>query len=157
MTMNKELLYSPWRINYILSEKEKKCVFCLGSADDANHFVIHRSKHTFVILNHYPYNNGHIMVVPVRHISCLSDLSDIERNELFELVQTSEVVLKKALNADGINVGINLGKAAGAGIESHLHVHLVPRWIGDVNFMTSIGGTRVIPDSFERTYKLLKE
>jgi len=108
-------------------------------------------------MNVFPYNNGHLMVVPNRHISRLNDLQIEELNELFTIVQLSEKVLEKTYNCDGINVGINLGKAGGAGIEEHLHVHLVPRWIGDVNFMTTIGGTRVIPENFEQSFTQLKK
>lgn len=151
------ILYSPWRIDYILSEKEGGCVFCFDTKEDEKHFVVYRTESCFVILNHFPYNNGHVMVIPNRHVSSLNQLSLEENNELFEVVRLTEKVLYKAYNCEGMNIGINEGKAGGAGIESHLHVHLLPRWSGDSNFMTSVGGTRVIPDSFERTYLLLKE
>ncbi len=152
-------LYSPWRLDYILSEKEKGCIFCLKPKvnEDDKHFIVYRSKHCFVILNIYPYNNGHIMVVPNRHASHLFDLHDEERNDLFKIVQESERILTEHYNPQGINIGMNLGKAAGAGIDEHIHVHLVPRWDGDNNFMSTIGGYRVIPESFERTYTQLKE
>ena len=153
------ILYSPWRIKYILSEKEKKCIFCLkpSKKDDEKNLILFRSDSSFVIMNTFPYNNGHLMVVTNNHVSLLNDLNDIQLNDLFKIVRSCEKVLKKVYNPDGINIGLNLGKAAGAGIDEHLHVHIVPRWIGDVNFMTSISGTRVIPESFEKTYKLLKE
>lgn len=155
----KDILYSPWRINYILSEKDDKCIFCVDpkTEKDSDHFIITRSKYSFVILNAYPYNNGHLMIVPNRHCSSLADLPEEEINDLFQLVTLTERVVRKAYNPDGINIGINLGKAAGAGIDDHLHVHLVPRWIGDVNFMTVIGGTRVIPEAFQKAYNQLKE
>ncbi len=154
-----DILYSPWRIKYILSEKEKKCIFCLkpSNKDDEKNLILFRSDLSFVIINTFPYNNGHLMVVTNNHVSSLNDLNDIQLNDLFKIVRLCEKVLKKVYNPDGINIGLNLGKAAGAGIDEHLHVHIVPRWIGDVNFMTSISGTRVIPESFENTYKLLKE
>ena len=190
--MNENILYSPWRLNYILSEKSKSCIFCvkreetesvvpisdwlpkdtaplthqsqseIGTTNevvktDADHFIVYRSKLCFVILNLYPYNNGHIMVVPNRHIADFSGLEKDELHDLFETVQKSEKVLKKVYNPDGINIGINLGKAAGAGIDEHLHVHLVPRWSGDVNFMTTISGFRVIPEDFSRSYQKIKE
>ena len=154
--MNK-LLYSPWRIDYILSEKDDKCVFCFPKENDDKHYVVFRSKSCYVILNHYPYNNGHIMVIPNKHVSTLNELSEEENKELFEVVRLSEKILYNAYNPEGMNIGINEGKAGGAGIESHLHVHLLPRWDGDSNFMTSIGGCRVIPDSYENTFSLLKE
>ncbi len=150
------VLYSPWRLQYILSEKEKKCVFCIDDNDD-KHYIVYRSKSCFVILNLFPYNNGHIMVIPNRHLSELSQLSAEELHDLFETVQKSEKVLKEVYQCEGINVGINLGKAAGAGVDEHLHVHLVPRWSGDCNFMTAVGGTRVIPESMKRTYQRIKE
>jgi ATP adenylyltransferase len=105
----------------------------------------------------YPYNSGHVMVVPYRHVASLNVLKTEELHDLFETVSLTENIIYKSFKAEGINVGMNLGKAAGAGIESHLHVHLVPRWSGDTNFMTTISGTRVVPDSLENTYFILKE
>ncbi len=157
--MNKEYLYSPWRIDYILSQKEQGCIFCLKPEDndDAKHGIVYRSEHCFVIINLYPYNNGHIMVVPYSHVSSLADLKAEEVNDLFSVVRLSEIVLNEVYHCEGMNIGINEGKSAGAGIAEHIHVHLVPRWVGDVNFMTSIGGKRVIPEAFESTYIKLKE
>jgi ATP adenylyltransferase len=110
-----------------------------------------------VILNIFPYNNGHIMVVPNAHIASLGDLNPIELQDLFQTVQLSESVIKKVYNPDGINVGINLGKAAGAGVDDHLHVHILPRWFGDTNFMSSVSATRVVPEDFDITAKKMKE
>ena len=156
--MNDNILYSPWRIDYILSKKtDDQCIFCINPSEDESHLVVYRSLKSFVILNLYPYNNGHIMVVPNKHIASLNDLDSIELSDLFSLVQQTEKIIKKVYTPDGINIGINLGKAAGAGIDSHLHVHLVPRWLGDNNFMTSIAGIRVIPEDFKKTYEKLKE
>jgi len=154
-----DYLYSPWRINYILSEKEKGCIFCIKpeQSDDAKNGILYRSKHCFVILNLYPYNNGHVMVVPYRHVASLYELSSEEINNLFSIVRITEKVLKDCYQCQGLNIGINEGNAAGAGIAEHIHVHLVPRWIGDVNFMTVVGGKRVIPEAFEVTYGKLKE
>jgi len=151
------ILYSPWRMKYIISEKEKRCIFCLDELNDEEHLVVHRSTHCFVILNLYPYNNGHVMVVPNRHVAVLSDCSQDEIHDLFMTVQLSEKVLMGVYQADGINIGMNIGKAAGAGIDEHLHVHLVPRWFGDNNFMTCVSGTRVIPEEFSDSFKRLKE
>lgn len=159
--MSKDFLYSPWRIKYILSEKEKKCIFCQcdrHSEDiDEESLVVYKGLYAYVIMNLYPYNNGHIMVVPYKHLSSLSDLSKDEMICLFELVQTSEQIIKNVFSTDGINVGINLGKAAGAGIDEHLHIHLVPRWFGDSNFMTSISETRVIPEDFIQSRDKLRK
>jgi ATP adenylyltransferase len=154
-----DILYAPWRIKYILSNRDKKCIFCLrpSAENDAKHFILHRANHSFVILNMYPYNNGHLMVIPFKHVSSLNDLKNAELADLFQTVQLCEKVLKAHYNPDGINIGLNLGRAAGAGIDTHLHVHIIPRWNGDVNFMTAVNGTRVIPESFERTYSQLKK
>jgi ATP adenylyltransferase len=154
-----EILYSPWRLNYILSEKEKECIFCMkpSAENDGKNLILHRSKLSVVIMNLFPYNNGHIMVFPAEHKSRLSQLSQAAIHDLFETVQLSERVLQKVYQPDGINIGLNLGKAAGAGIDEHLHVHLVPRWTGDNNFMTVVNGTRIIPESFETAYGKLKE
>ena len=155
----KDILYSHWRMNYILSEKSDECIFCRkeGKEEDRKHFVVYRSEFSFVMLNMYPYNNGHLMVVPKRHCSSLSDLPEVELNDLFGLLRKTEKIIRGCYNPEGINIGINLGKAAGAVIDDHLHIHLVPRWFGDVNFMTVIGGTRVVPESFENAYDKLKE
>jgi ATP adenylyltransferase len=159
MRGNMDVLYSPWRINYILSKKDEECIFCLKpqAAEDEKHFIVFRSRYCYVILNVYPYNNGHIMVVPNRHVSSLGDLERKELNDLFETVQLSEKVLIKTYKPEGLNIGLNLGKSGGAGIEDHIHVHLVPRWQGDANFMSVVGGVRVIPESFEQAYKQIKE
>jgi ATP adenylyltransferase len=125
--------------------------------DDKKNLILYRSKHNFVIMNIYPYNNGHIMIVPYKHVATMQDLNDDELFDMIKTLRLSEKVIKKVYNPDGINVGMNLGKAAGAGIDEHLHIHVVPRWNGDVNFMTVIGGYRVIPESFETTYFKLKE
>lgn len=154
-----DILYSPWRLQYIISEKENQCIFCVkpNSKDDAKHLILYRTELSFVIMNLYPYNNGHLMVVPYRHVARLSDLEMDEVNDLFQLVQTTEGILTRVYHSDGFNIGLNLGKAAGAGIDEHLHVHIVPRWNGDCNFMHSINGTRVIPEAFEQAYAKIKE
>jgi len=154
-----DLLYSPWRLNYILSKKEKDCIFCLKpqADDDAKHLILYRSKLSFIIMNLFPYNNGHLMVVPNRHVSSLIDLNDDELADIMKLTRLCEKVMGKVYRPEGFNIGMNLGKAGGAGIEAHLHLHIVPRWAGDSNFMTVINGTRVIPESFENAYNKLKE
>jgi len=154
-----DIIHSPWRLDYILSEKGEECIFCEKpkAEEDGKHLILYRSEHCYVIINAYPYNNGHLLVVPYQHKSSLGQLNSSELTDLFATVQLCEKILNEVYGPEGLNIGLNLGKAAGAGIEEHLHVHMVPRWQGDVNFMTSVGGTRVIPESFERTYNLLKE
>ncbi|OPX25528.1 MAG: HIT family hydrolase [Candidatus Cloacimonas sp. 4484_143] len=154
-----DILYSPWRLQYILSEKEDGCIFCTkpSKKEDKKHLILYRSVHSFVIMNMFPYNNGHLLVVPIQHVSRLNDLDPEEISDLFQTVQLCEKILEKTYSPDGMNIGLNLGRAAGAGIEEHLHVHIVPRWNGDVNFMSSLGGTRVVPESFERAFDNLKK
>lgn len=152
-------MWAPWRIDYILGEKPGGCVLCDMPAmnDDARNFILHRASTCYVIMNLYPYNNGHLMVVPFRHFSCYEELLSGERAESAELTARAVRALKKAMRPDGFNIGVNQGKAAGAGIDEHLHVHIVPRWNGDSNFMTVVGGVKVIPQCLEDTYRALKE
>ena len=152
-------LYSPWRIDYILGEKEKDCIFCAKqqSNDDAGHLILKRGKLTFIIMNLYPYNNGHLMVVPFRHVARMQELTAEELCELGTMTQLCERALTDAYHPDGLNVGMNLGEAAGAGVADHLHIHVVPRWIGDTNFISTVGNTRVIPEKMEEAYKKLKK
>jgi ATP adenylyltransferase len=156
--MEKKYLYSPWRLDYILSKKEQDCIFCLKPAagDDEKHLIVYRSKYCFVILNLYPYNNGHVMVVPFEHVPDISSLSDATLADIFKTVQLTESVMKNVYHNEGLNVGINIGKAAGAGVDEHIHVHIVPRWLGDCNFMSVVGGKRVIPEDFGHAYQMLK-
>src|SRR5688572_4538562 len=150
-------LWSPWRLEYVTSEKPEGCVFCLPAGASAQaELVVYPGQLAYVILNLYPYNNGHLMVVPYRHESTLADLTRDEMNEVGLLTQRCEVALREAYRLDGINVGVNLGAPAGAGIEEHVHVHLVPRWNGDTNFMTVVGGTRVLPEEIRMTATRLK-
>jgi ATP adenylyltransferase len=144
-------LWSPWRLEYVTGPKPAgRCVFCgaLGQAGP-DPLVVCEGRTAYVILNRYPYNNGHLMVVPRRHLAALGELSPDELHEVAELTQRSEAALHEAYRLEGINVGINLGRSAGAGIHEHLHVHLVPRWVGDTNFMVVIGETRVLPETLE--------
>lgn len=154
-----DILYSPWRLQYILSNKDKECIFCVKPSEDNDekHLILYRSEFSFVIMNIFPYNNGHLMVVPNKHVPNLNGLNKDEIDDLFETVQLCEKVITKVYFPDGLNIGMNLGKAAGAGIDEHLHVHIVPRWSGDVNFMSAIAGTRIIPESFGQAYSKLKE
>ena len=150
-------LWAPWRLSYVTAAPAlpTDCVFCDVCSRDADLLLL-RGTHSFVVLNLYPYNNGHLMVVPNRHLSALEALTPDEQVELMHLTRLSEMALGEAYHPHGINVGINLGKAAGAGIENHLHIHLVPRWSGDTNFMTAIGETRVLPEDLAATVARLK-
>lgn len=156
--MTKKYLYSPWRIEYILGEKATDCVMCRAnkSMDDAGNLILHRAEHCYVILNRYPYNNGHLMIVPFAHKSSISELDAETWQEASELIRICEKAFILVYHPDGINIGMNLGNAAGAGIAEHLHIHMVPRWNGDSNFMSVVCGERVIPEAFESTYDKLK-
>ena len=153
-----EHLWSPWRLAYITGGASPEgCVFCGALTDpDAERLMVFRGRACFVILNLFPYNNGHLMVVPNRHIATLVDAQPDELHEMMEFTRLSEIALREAFDPQGLNVGINLGKAAGAGILEHLHIHLVPRWNGDTNFMTVIGQTRVLPQELPVTADRLR-
>lgn len=153
-----ERLWSPWRLPYVAGPKpDHACVFCDAPRETHQEsLVVFQGATAYVVLNLYPYNNGHLLVVPRRHVARLSDLDAEELAEVARLTQCAEVVLTEAYEPGGINVGINLGKPAGAGIHEHLHVHLVPRWTGDSNFMTVIGGTRVLPEALPDTARRLR-
>jgi ATP adenylyltransferase len=139
-------LWSPWRLEYVTGPKQEGCVFCLAPGSAADPLILYRGTRCFVILNLYPYNNGHMMVVPNRHVASLAALSSEELLEIGVLTQRCEIALNEAYTPQGINVGINLGKAGGAGVLDHVHVHAVPRWSGDTNFMTVVGEMRVLPE-----------
>jgi ATP adenylyltransferase len=150
-------LWSPWRLAYVTSSHPgTDCIFCDAVARADAELVLLRGRHAFVILNLYPYNNGHVMVAPNRHINTLVGLTVDEQSELMAIVRWAEMALTEAYRPQGINVGINLGKAAGAGIEDHLHVHVVPRWSGDTNFMTAVADTRVLPEELGQTAARLR-
>jgi len=146
-------------MEYILMEKPKGCIFChkLEQGKDEANFILFRGRANFVMMNLFPYNPGHLMVAPHRHTSELEDLSQKELLEHFELVRRMVSLLKKSMGAQGFNIGLNLKEVAGAGIAEHLHTHIVPRWLGDTNYMTVTAGTRVIPEAVAATYKRLKE
>ena len=151
-------LWAPWRLSYVTAAPAPPtdCIFCDACAGPDMELLLLRGRHSFVILNLYPYNNGHLMVVPNRHLSALEALTPDEQAELMALARLSEIALTEAYRPHGMNVGINLGKAAGAGIEHHLHIHLVPRWSGDTNFMTAVGETRVLPEDLGATAARLR-
>ena len=150
-------VWAPWRINYIISEKQKVCVFCIKKTREykKRHYILADSKHSFIILNKYPYTAGHIMVLPQRHVSELESLKDDEHTDFFNMLSFAAKALKKAIKPDALNIGANLGKAAGAGIEEHLHFHIVARWDGDHNFMPVIGKTMVVSEYLDGTYDRL--
>ncbi len=152
-----ETLWAPWRIGYIMSEKPEACVFCTKPAEnrDTENFILCRGAHCYVVLNIYPYNNGHLMVVPYEHLPTIELLPLEAAHEIMVLAQRSVRVIREAMGPEGFNIGINQGASAGAGIVDHVHLHVVPRWIGDTNFMPVIGETRVMPQSLESCYDLL--
>jgi ATP adenylyltransferase len=153
-----QTIWAPWRIKYILSEKESECFFCKKLkqvVNDKENLVLYRGKSAFALLNIYPYNNGHIMIAPYAHVSSLTALDREQITDLFHVTQLCERVLTRVIQPEGFNIGINLGKVAGAGVEDHLHVHVVPRWNGDTNYMTAISNTRVIPQQLTETYEVL--
>lgn len=156
--MGTKRLWAPWRIDYILGPKPGECVFCLpeGTAEDADRLVLYRGEHCFVIMNKYPYTNGHIMVCPYRHVMALEDLTPEESGECMRLLQRCTRILKDYFHCEGLNVGLNQGQAAGAGIREHLHFHLVPRWSGDSSFIAALGDVRTIPQHLTETYEGLK-
>jgi ATP adenylyltransferase len=155
-----KVMWAPWRVDYITSNKrEDGCIFCnrLAQKDDRANLILKRGKHAFVIMNRYPYSNGHLMAVPNRHVSSPAELSTEETIELMALVNECAAALSSEMKTQGMNIGMNLGKAAGAGVEDHVHFHIVPRWFGDTNFITVVGDLRVVPEHFQETYdKLLK-
>lgn len=153
-----KVLWAPWRIDYILGPKPDACVFCLpaDSDEDEERLVLHRGEHCFVIMNKYPYSNGHLMVTPYRHLMNICDLTPEEGFEIMRLLQKCTQVLQEAFSPEGVNIGLNMGEAAGAGIREHLHFHLVPRWNGDSSFMAVLDEVRVIPEHLASTYAKLK-
>jgi ATP adenylyltransferase len=149
-----ETMFAPWRMEYLVCEKQEGCVFCKCSTrcDD---YIVFEGKTCFVMLNRYPYVNGHLMIIPQRHLGDISELTMEERSEIFALLDTSVKVLRDAMKPNGFNVGMNLGKAAGAGIAEHVHVHVIPRWEGDTNFMSVVGHVRVVPEDLATTAEKL--
>ena len=153
-----ERLWTPWRLAYVTGDaKSEGCVFCRAQhEDDAEPLIVFRGTVCFVILNLYPYNNGHLLILPNRHIASLAEATHEELVELIEFTRRAEIALNEAYAPHGLNVGVNLGKPAGAGILDHLHIHVVPRWNGDTNFMTIVGGTRVLPEELPQTAARLR-
>ena len=160
-----DVLWSPWRYDYIKSDKNDTsakssgCVFCNilnNSATDEESFILYRAEFNFVILNIYPYISGHLMIIPYEHLADLDQAPKETTDELMDLTKKCQSIFRKVYEPQGINLGMNLGKAAGAGVAEHFHLHFLPRWIGDANFMTAIGQTRTVPESLQTTYEKLK-
>ena len=149
-------LWAPWRMEYILEDKREGCFFCkkLNEKKNLKNLILYQGEYVFVMMNKYPYTNGHLMVAPKRHCLDLGQLDANELREIFELLKASTQVLKASLRPHGFNIGMNIGKIGGAG-EEHLHLHIVPRWAGDTNFMPVIGETKIIPEYLEKTYQKL--
>lgn len=155
-----ERLHAYWRMPYVLAPKNpKECgnpfTHITETGDDAKEYILHRGIHNYIVMNRYPYNAGHLLVLPFREVARLEDLNNEERHELIDLVVEAQNILSRALSPDGFNTGFNFGDAAGAGIPCHLHCHVVPRWNGDTNFMPVIGNTRVLPDSMDAMWQRL--
>ncbi|MGC8976836.1 MAG: HIT family protein [Candidatus Ratteibacteria bacterium] len=155
--MEKNILWAPWRIGYIIKDKKDVCFLCEEIKSKKSKYIVAKEKMSFVILNIYPYNNGHLMIAPIRHVKNLEEIEDEEFMEIIGLLKKSIKILKKNLNPDGFNIGLNLGKVSGAGLEDHIHIHIVPRWNGDTNFMPVISNTKVIPQSLNQLSKILKK
>ena len=151
-------LWAPWRMDYIRTPKEDGCVFCKKhqSTKDRENLLLFRGEESFVLMNLYPYSNGHLMISPYKHTSNTNDISSIGNQEIMFLTNKSMEIIKNIMGADGFNIGANLGKAAGAGIEEHLHFHIVPRWIGDTNFMPVLGNTKVMVEGLQETWDSMK-
>ena len=153
-----DYLWSPWRYGYITASGEgRECVFCAAAKAPVgvNSLVVHRAEFNFVILNRFPYTNGHLMVVPYQHAASLGELRDETLVEMIRLARDAERRLTEVYHPDGLNLGLNLGRSAGAGVAGHVHLHALPRWTGDVNFMTAVGETRVLPEDLATTWEKL--
>jgi ATP adenylyltransferase len=148
-----EVLFAPWRYEYLVADRPGNCIFCEAAAskEEDGSLVVHRGRRVFVLLNRYPYTNGHLMVAPYEHRAWLSDSDEETLAELIATVARGERILIENYRTEGLNIGLNLGSAAGAGVSDHYHVHIVPRWIGDTNFMTVTGGVRVVPEELSIT------
>lgn len=150
-------LWAPWRIKYIKNKRQKKCIFCSSLKRTRSNYVIFRNAYSFAMLNIFPYNNGHTMISPNRHIGELSQLKDAEALDLIHSLDRAKALIEEVLKPDGYNIGINIAKIAGAGVPKHLHIHLVPRWKGDTNFMPTLYDTKIISQSLDELYKQLKK
>jgi ATP adenylyltransferase len=154
-----ERIWAPWRMEYIGKEKPEECILCHKPKQkkDAPNYILYRGEKNFVILNSYPYNPGHLMIAPYRHIARLEELTDEELYEHFKMVTRSIKALKQVINPGGFNIGMNIGRISGAGIDGHIHTHIVPRWEGDTNFMPVLFDVKVVPEALSETYEKLKD
>jgi len=152
-------LWSPWRYRYVSQEAPKECIFCVKVSDtkDAQNFVLLRARHNFALLNLYPYTTGHLMIAPYQHVAALEDADPQTLEEMIRLARLAESSLRTVYQPRGFNIGMNIGECAGAGVAGHLHMHVLPRWPADVNFLTTIGETRVLPEDLPTTYCRLLE
>jgi ATP adenylyltransferase len=155
--MTEQRLWAPWRLEYIKSDKSGECIFCTkpASGDDEAAHIVQRGENCFSMLNAYPYNNGHLMIAPYEHVGSLEGLDDDAALELMTLTRRSLAAIRSAYEPEGFNLGVTVGKIAGAGFSEHVHLHVVPRWGGDTNFMPVIGSTRVLPESLDASYATL--
>jgi ATP adenylyltransferase len=155
-----DYLWTPWRYTYVTqADKIEGCVFCyqLARNDDEAAFIVHRGKHCFIILNAFPYTSGHVMVVPYEHTNELRKLSPEAATEAILLTQQMETVLRDLYHPDGLNLGMNIGKAAGAGVAGHIHMHVLPRWVADASFMTTVSEVRVLPEELPTTWRRIRQ
>lgn len=155
-----DYLWTPWRYAYVsTADKAPGCVFCqcMKESDDREMLIVHRAKHNFIVLNKFPYTSGHVMIVPYAHLDELRKLPADAAQEMMTLTQKLETVLRDVYHPDGINLGMNIGKAAGAGVAGHIHMHVLPRWVADANFVSVIGETRVLPEALEETWRRIRE
>ena len=154
-----DYLWTPWRYAYVTTvEKDSICIFCElpKTGDDAKAHIVHRAQHCYIVLNNYPYTSGHVMIVPFAHLDELQKLPEVTAQEMMVLSQKTESALRRIYSPDGINLGMNIGRAAGAGVAAHVHMHMLPRWVGDTNFMTVTGESRVLPEALQETYGRIK-
>jgi len=150
-----DYLWTPWRYAYVTTvEKDSICIFCElpKTGDDAKAHIVHRAQYCYIVLNNYPYTSGHVMIVPFAHLDELQKLPEVTAQEMMVLSQKTESALRRIYSPDGINLGMNIGRAAGAGVAGHVHMHMLPRWVGDTNFMTVTGESRVLPEALQETY-----
>jgi ATP adenylyltransferase len=153
-----DYLWTPWRYAYVsTADKATGCVFCdKEPAADRETFIVHRARHCYIVLNIFPYTSGHTMIVPYQHVDSLEKLSPEAAQEMMMLAQKLETVLRRLYHPDGMNLGMNIGKAAGAGVAGHLHMHALPRWVADANFMSTVAETRVLPETLEQTWERMR-
>jgi len=152
-----DYLWTPWRYQYVSAAAPAECLFCAkaASADDVENLVLHRAGRSFILLNLYPYTTGHLMVVPYAHVATLESAEEETLTEMMALTRRAEMHLRAVYQPRGFNVGLNIGECAGAGVAGHLHIHVLPRWLGDTSFMTVVGETRIVPEALAQTYEKL--